>query len=120
LVTQAILPANILPWGELAIWSVEIADRIVCVTALASLLPQRSQKQHDADPGENNGDGKACARDLAAVMIICFEMPGEAYQKSKNANAERNQPNRALVVIGNFHWQRQSNIAGSAKFKCAL
>jgi hypothetical protein len=47
-------------------------------------------------------------------------MPGEAYQESKNANAEQNQPDRSLVVVGDFHWQRQSNIAGSPKFKCAL
>jgi hypothetical protein len=47
-------------------------------------------------------------------------MPSEAYQKSKNANAEQNQPDRSLVIVGDFHWQRQSNIAGSSKFKCAL
>ena len=53
-------------------------------------------------------------------MIILFEMPSEAYQERKNANAEQNQPDRSLVIGGDFHWQRQSNIAGSPKFKCAL
>jgi hypothetical protein len=53
-------------------------------------------------------------------MIIFFEMPSEAYQKGKNANGERNQPDRSLVIVGYFHWQRQSNIASSPKFKCAL
>src|SRR3982751_6544490 len=47
-------------------------------------------------------------------------MPGEADQECKNADAEQNQPDRSLVVIGDFHWQRQSNIAGGPKFKCAL
>ena len=85
-----------------------------------SFLPQRNQKQYDADRRQNNGDGKAGARDLGPVMIIFFEMPGEAYQKRKNANAEQNQPDRSLVIVGDFHWQRQSNIAGNPKFKCAL
>ena len=53
-------------------------------------------------------------------MIIFFEMPGQAYQERKNANAEQNQPDGSLVVVGDFHWQRQSNISGSPKFKCAL
>src|SRR4029077_10227852 len=88
--------------------------------ALASLLPQRNHKQHDADRPQNNGDGKAGARDLAAVMIIFFEMSSEAYQERKNANAEQNQPDRSPVIVRDFHWQRQSNIAGSPKFKCAL
>jgi hypothetical protein len=89
-------------------------------SALASFLPQRNQKQYDADRRENNGDGKAGGRDLGAVMIILFEMPSEAYQERKNANAEENQPDRSLVIVGDSHWQRQSNIAGSPKFKCAL
>src|SRR5205823_4998205 len=29
-------------------------------------------------------------------------------------------PDRSLVIVGDFHWQRKSNIAGSPKFKCAL
>ncbi len=53
-------------------------------------------------------------------MIIFFEMPSEAYEERKNANAEQNQPDRSLVIVGDFHWQRQSNIASSPKFKCAL
>jgi gamma-glutamyltranspeptidase / glutathione hydrolase len=53
-------------------------------------------------------------------MIIFFECPSEAYQERKNANAKQNQPDRSLVISGDFHWQRQSNIAGSPKFKCAL
>jgi gamma-glutamyltranspeptidase / glutathione hydrolase len=53
-------------------------------------------------------------------MIIFFERPGEAYQERKNANAEQNQPDRSLVMGGDVHWQRQSNIAGRPKFKCAL
>jgi gamma-glutamyltranspeptidase/glutathione hydrolase len=47
-------------------------------------------------------------------------MSSEAYQESKNANGEQNQPDCSLVIVGDFHWQRQSNIAGSPKFKCAL
>jgi hypothetical protein len=87
--------------------------------ALASFLPQRDQKHHDADRRQNNGDGKAGARDLAAVMIIFFEMPGEAYQERKNANAEQNQPDRSLVIVEIFiaaaiKYSRQP------KFKCAL
>jgi gamma-glutamyltranspeptidase/glutathione hydrolase len=53
-------------------------------------------------------------------MVIFFQCPSEAYQKRKNANAEHDQPDRSLVIGGDFHWQRQSNIAGSPKFKCAL
>jgi hypothetical protein len=87
--------------------SVEIADTVVCVTDLASFLPQRNQKQHDADPGQNDSDRKSGGRDLAAVMIIFFETPGEAYQERKNGNAEQNQPDRSLIVVGDFHWQRQ-------------
>ena len=86
----------------------------------ASFLPKRNQKQYDADRRQNDGDGKARGRDFGAVMIILFEMPSEAYQERKNANAEQNQPDRSLVIVGDFHWQRQSNIAGSPKFKCAL
>jgi hypothetical protein len=74
--------------------------------ALASFLPQRNQKQHDADPRQNDGYGKARGRDFAAEMIIFFECPGEAYQERKNANAEQNQPDRSLVIGGDFHWQR--------------
>jgi hypothetical protein len=66
-------------------------------------LPQRNQKQHDANSSQNNSNGKAGARYLAAVMIIFFEMPGETYQEGKNANAKQNQPDRTLVVIGDFH-----------------
>jgi hypothetical protein len=44
-------------------------------------------------------------------MIILFEMPSEAYQERKNTNAEQNQSDRSLIIGGDFHWQRQSNIA---------
>jgi hypothetical protein len=47
-------------------------------------------------------------------------VPSEANQERKNANTEQNQPERSLVIVGDFHWQRQSNIAASPKFKCAL
>ena len=80
-----------------------LADRIVCVTALASFLSQRDQKHHDADRRENDGDGKAGGGDLAAVMIIFFEMSGEAYQERKDANAEQNQTDRPLIIGGDFH-----------------
>jgi gamma-glutamyltranspeptidase / glutathione hydrolase len=53
-------------------------------------------------------------------MIICFEPRSEAYQERKHANAAQNQPDGSLVIGRDFHWQRQSNIAGSPKFKCAL
>jgi len=98
----------------------EVADTAVRHNTSLSFLPERNQKQHDADPRQNNGDRKARARDLAAVMIIFFQRPGEAYQERKNANAEQNQPDRSLVIGGDVHWQRQSNIAGRPKFKCAL
>jgi hypothetical protein len=73
-------------------------------SALASFLPQRDQKHHDADRPKNDGDGKARARDFGAVMIILLEMPSEAYQERKNANAEQNQPDRSLIIVGDFHW----------------
>jgi hypothetical protein len=72
-------------------------------SASASFLPQRNQKQHDADRRQNDGDGKARGRDFGAGMIIFFEMGGEAYQKRKKANAEQNQPDRSLVIGGDFH-----------------
>jgi hypothetical protein len=100
--------------------AVEVNSPYLFEFALVSFLPQRNQKQHNADPRQNNGDSKARGRDLAAVMIIFFEMPSEPYQKSKNGNAEQNQPDRSLVIVGDFHWQRQSNIAAGPKFKCAL
>jgi hypothetical protein len=31
-------------------------------------------------------------------------MAGEAYQERKNANAEENQPDRSLVISGDFHF----------------
>jgi hypothetical protein len=71
---------------------------------LVSFLPQRNQKQYDADRRQNDGDSKAGGRDFGAVMIILFEMPSEAYQERKNANAEQNQPDRSLVIVGDFHW----------------
>jgi len=86
----------------------------------ASFLPQRNQKQYDADRRQNNGDSKARGRDFGAVMIILFEMPSEAYQERKNANAEHNESDRSLVIGRNFHRQRKSIIAASPKFKCAL
>src|SRR5262249_24225800 len=46
-------------------------------------------------------------------------MPREAYQERKNANAEQDQPDRSLVIGGDFHCA-QSNIAWRPKFKCAL
>jgi hypothetical protein len=36
-------------------------------------------------------------------MIVFFEVPGQAYQEGKDANTERNQPDRSLVVIRDFH-----------------
>jgi hypothetical protein len=57
---------------------------------LASFLPQRHQKQHDTDCGQNDGDDKARGRDFGAGMIVFFEMPSEAYQERKNANAAQN------------------------------
>jgi hypothetical protein len=100
--------------------AVEVNSPYLFEFVLASFLPQRDQKQYDADRRQNNGDSKARGRDFGAVMIILFEMPSEAYQERKNANTEQNQPDRSLVIVGDFHWQRQSNIAGSPKFKCAL
>jgi hypothetical protein len=100
--------------------AVEVNSPYLFESVLVSFLPQRNQKQYDADRRQNNSDSKARGRDLAPVMIIFFEMPSEAYQERKNANAEQNQPDRSLVIVGDFHWQRQSNIAGSPKFKCAL
>ena len=100
--------------------AVEVNSPYLFEFVLASFLPQRDQKQYDADRRQNDGDSKADGRDFGAVMIILFEMPSEAYQERKNANAEQNQPDRSLVIVGDFHWQRQSNIAGSPKFKCAL
>jgi hypothetical protein len=72
-------------------------------SALVPFLPQRNQKQYDADPRQNNGDRKARGRDFSAGMIIFFEMPSEAYQERKNADAKQNQPDRALVIVGDFH-----------------
>jgi hypothetical protein len=72
-------------------------------SALTSFLPQRDQKHHDADRPQNNGDNKTGGRDFRAVMIIFFEMPSEAYQERKNANAEQNQSDRSLIVGGDFH-----------------
>ena len=37
-------------------------------------------------------------------MIIFFESPSEAYQERKNADAEQNQPNCSLVIVGDSHW----------------
>jgi hypothetical protein len=88
-------------------WAVEVSSPyLIQMLYSVSFLPQRNQKQHDADRRQNNGDGKAGGRDLAPVMIIFFEMPSEAYQERKNANAEQNQPDRSLVIVGDFHWQR--------------
>jgi hypothetical protein len=75
-------------------------------SALASFLPQRNQKQYDADRRQNNSDSKARGGDFGAEMIIFFESPSEAYQERKNANAEQNQPDRSLVIVGDFHWLR--------------
>jgi hypothetical protein len=36
-------------------------------------------------------------------MIIFFKSPSEADQETKKANAEQNQPDRALVIGGDFH-----------------
>jgi hypothetical protein len=83
--------------------AVEVNSPYLFEFALAAFLPQRNQKQHDAERRENEGDGKASARDFGAGMIIFFEMPSETYQKRKNANAEQNQPDCSLVIGGNFH-----------------
>src|SRR4029450_6695334 len=69
---------------------------------------------------QNDGDGKARGRNFGAGMIIFFESCSEAYQERKNANTKYDQPDRSLVIGRNFHRQRQSNIAASPKFKCAL
>ena len=50
--------------------------------------------------------------DFAAEMVILFKVPSEADQETKNSNAEHNQSDRSLIVRRNFHWLRQSNIAG--------
>ena len=81
-----------------------MADRIVCLTALASSLPQRDQKHYQADRCEDDGDGKARRENLAAIMVIFFHCPGEAYQERKNANAEQDETDRSLIVGGNFHY----------------
>jgi hypothetical protein len=36
-------------------------------------------------------------------MVIFFHCTGEAYQEGKNANAEQDDPDRSLVIGGNFH-----------------
>jgi hypothetical protein len=84
--------------------AVEVNSPYLFEFALASFLPQRDQKHHDADRPQNNGDSKARGRDFGAVMIILFEMPSQAYQERKNANAEQNQPDRSLIIVGDFHW----------------
>jgi hypothetical protein len=36
-------------------------------------------------------------------MVLRFEMTSDAYQESKNGYAEQNHPDRALVIVRNFH-----------------
>ncbi|HXO92532.1 MAG TPA: hypothetical protein VN825_00265, partial [Candidatus Acidoferrum sp.] len=68
--------------------AVEVNSLAILKSALASFLPQRNQKQHDADRRQNDGDGKARGRDFAPEMIIFFKSRSKAYQERKNANAE--------------------------------
>src|SRR5262249_37542434 len=76
---------------------------LIRIKYLASLLSQRNQKQNHADRRQDDGNRKTRGRDLSAEMIIFFERPSKAYQEGKNANAKQNQPDRSLVIGGDFH-----------------
>jgi hypothetical protein len=73
------------------------------IQALVSFLSQRNQKENDSDPRENHRGGEARGRDFGFGMVVFFKVPSEANQETENANTERNQPDRSLVVGEDFH-----------------
>ena len=69
----------------------------------APFLSQRKQKEDDADGRQNHRGGESRGRDFGPGMVVLLQVPGEADQETKKANAEHNQSDGSLIVGRDFH-----------------